>query len=105
MAIKMAAVIIPGKIPAIKSFPIDCSVIIPYIIIGILGGINIPKVPEAAIHPVANLGLYLYLNISGKAILPMVAAVTGLEPHIAPKAAQAATVAMASPPLSRHNHA
>ena len=48
---------IPGTIPAIKSLPTDCSAIIPYITIGMLGGIRIPKVPAAAIHPADNLML------------------------------------------------
>ena len=41
----------PGTIPEIKSLPIDSSVIDAYNNIGIEGGINIPKVPEAAINP------------------------------------------------------
>ena len=49
------------------------------------GGIKIPKVPEAAIVPVASEGLYLRSNITGKAskviittdapIIPVVAAI------------------------------
>ena len=41
----------PGPIPAKKSAMTDCSVTNPYTIIGIDGGIRIPKVPPAARRP------------------------------------------------------
>ena len=42
----------PGRTPAAKSRPIDCSAIIPYRMKPVLGGISIPSVPPAAILPV-----------------------------------------------------
>jgi len=50
--------------------------------------------------PVARAGSYLYSFISGRATVPMVAAVARLEPLTAAKPAQAPTVAIASPPRS-----
>ena len=46
----------PGSIPAIRSFPIDCSVSIPYTTKPILGGIRKSIVAPAATIPPANLG-------------------------------------------------
>ena len=43
-----------------------------------LGGINTPKVPPAAIHPVANLAEYPLFLISGMPIVPIAAQVAGL---------------------------
>ena len=63
-----------------------------------LGGIRMPSVPPAATEPVASLGSYPILRICGSATVVMVAAVAMLEPLMAAKPAQAATVAMASPP-------
>jgi hypothetical protein len=44
----------PGKTPAIKSFPIETSVCMPYTMSTILGGISMPKVPPAATVPAAK---------------------------------------------------
>ena len=51
-----------------------------------------------ATDPVASSSAYLYRFISGSPTVAMVAAVAGLEPHTAPNAVQADTVAMANPP-------
>ncbi len=47
----------PGRIPAMKSSPMDCSVRMPYTIKITLGGIRIPRLPPAATTPVASSGL------------------------------------------------
>lgn len=47
-----------GNIPARNSFPIDCSVMIPNMIIVILGGKRIPMVPTLATIPVDNFLRY-----------------------------------------------
>ena len=88
----------PGSTPAANSFPIDCSVSIPYTIKMTLGGIRMPRLPAAATVPVARPMSYLYLFISGTVTVAIVAAVAFVEPDMAEKPAQAPTVAMASPP-------
>lgn len=49
---------IPGNTPAIKSLPMDSSVIILKTMRKVLGGIRIPSVPETATVPVASVSLY-----------------------------------------------
>ena len=88
----------PGTMPAINSFPMDCSEEIPYIMKITLGGIRTPRAPPAATLADESESSYLYDFISGMAIAPMVAAVAVFEPQIAPNIAQAACVAIASPP-------
>ena len=63
-----------------------------------LGGISMPSPPPAATVPLANASSYLNRRISGKATAAIVAAVAGPDPQIAPNAAHAPTVAIASPP-------
>ncbi|MCY1436987.1 hypothetical protein D9M71_531320 [compost metagenome] len=58
-----------------------------------------PRVPPAAMAPVARLSEYLYSRIEGMATLDMVAAVAMELPHTAEKAPQDTTVASARPPL------
>ena len=70
----------------------------PYRIIGMLGGIRMPRVPPAATVPSTTVRLYPRDSISGIAIAPMVTAVATLEPEIAAKIAQAKTVATPRPP-------
>src|SRR3989339_379982 len=89
----------PGRIPAIKSFPMDSSVSIPKIMNPMLGGIRMPRVPPAATQPVARLRSYPYFLISGTATLAMVAPVAREDPQMAANPEQATMVAMASPPL------
>ena len=64
-----------------------------------LGGINIPRVPPAAIDAVASESDYLYLRISGIATFDIVAAVAIDDPDIAENMPQATTVDIASPPF------
>ena len=64
-----------------------------------------PSVPPAAIVPVASEREYLYLLSSGSATWPMVEAVAVDEPQTAPKPAQAAIAAIATPPRKRPSHA
>jgi hypothetical protein len=45
----------PGKIPAMKRAPIDCSVIRPYIIRKMVGGMRQPRVPTIATSPVPSV--------------------------------------------------
>ena len=54
-----------------------------------LGGIKTPRVPPAAIHPVANLAEYPLFLISGIPIVPIAAHVAGLDPLKAAKIEQA----------------
>jgi|TARA_B110000305_G_scaffold104144_1_gene117035 hypothetical protein len=63
-----------------------------------LGGINEPRVPDAAITPHANPGSYLYFNISGTAMRDIADAVATLEPDADANNAQAATLVTANPP-------
>src|SRR5450631_339020 len=67
------------------------------------GGIRMPMLPPAASAPVASRSSYPALRISGSAIRVMVAAVTIEDPHTAPKQAEAAMVAIASPPRTPDN--
>ena len=76
----------------------DCPVERPITISTTLGGITTPNVEPQAIAPVLSFGSYLNLSIWGKATAVIVAAVAAFEPHIAAKAEQAITVAMAIPP-------
>ncbi len=69
-----------------------------------LGGINHPRVPPAAMLPVASLGEYPNFLISGRAHVPIAAAVATEEPDTAAKPALATMVVMASPPGSILNH-
>src|SRR2546426_100276 len=69
-----------------------------------LGGIMIPSVPPDAVAPRARRRSYPLLHIWGTATDPMVAAVTGLEPHTAPNAAQAKIVLTASEPGNQFSH-
>ena len=45
---------IPGMMPAMKSFPMSCSVMMPYTASTVDGGSIAPSVPPAAITPVAK---------------------------------------------------
>ena len=69
-----------------------------------LGGINDPRVPDAAMTPVANPRSYLCLNISGTAIRAIADAVATLEPEAAANIEHAPTLAIASPPGRRDKH-
>src|SRR5215470_15893537 len=73
----------PGRIPAMNSLPISCSVMIPYTASTVEGGNMAPSVPPAAITPVAKDCGYLYRRISGYATVENVAAVATEEPEIA----------------------
>ena len=73
-------------------------------IITVLGGIRIPNVPPAAMHPVASESSYLKRFISGSATMPMVAAAARDDPDMAAKPPQAPTVAMLSPPGRKPIH-
>jgi len=62
------------------------------------GGTSDPRVPPAAIQPVAKPGEYPRLIISGSATLPKVAAVAGDDPQMAPKKPHPPIVDRAKPP-------
>tara|TARA_B110000971_G_scaffold132622_1_gene135733 strand:+ start:271 stop:597 length:327 start_codon:yes stop_codon:yes gene_type:complete len=98
MEIYIKADKIPGIKPAIKSFPTEVSAYKAYKIITMLGGINEPNVPDAATVAVAKPLSYLYLSISGTAILDIAEAVATLDPHAEAKRAEAPTDAIAKPP-------
>ena len=83
---------IPGIIPAIKSFAMDSCTVTPYIINMIEGGINSHKVPDPAKLPSNSFsGYFLFLN-SGIDIFPTVATVAADEPEIAANKAQPTTL-------------
>ena len=66
-----------------------------------LGGIRIPNVPPARMAP-SDISLsYFRFSICGSAIMPMVTSVAPTTPAIAAIIVQAATVAVATPPLSQ----
>tara|TARA_B100002052_G_scaffold293329_1_gene316287 strand:+ start:292 stop:927 length:636 start_codon:yes stop_codon:yes gene_type:complete len=98
--IKIAAIIIPGKIPAINNFAIDSCTVTPYIIKIIEGGINKPRVPDPAKLPSKILSGYLLFLNSGMDIFPTVATVAAEEPDIAANKAQPTTLTCISPPGS-----
>jgi hypothetical protein len=45
---------IPGRMPAMNSLPMSCSVMMPYTARTVDGGSMAPRVPPAAITPAAN---------------------------------------------------
>ena len=69
-----------------------------------LGGIKTPKVPPAAIHPVASLAEYPLFLISGIPIVPIAAHVAGLDPLRAAKIEQAPILETTRPPGNLHSH-
>ena len=101
---RSAAIRMPGKIPAINRSPMEVSVMTPYKIMAMLGGIKIPRVPPAAVTPKARRRSYPCRTISGTAIAPIVAAVTGLDPQTAENPVQAKIVPTASDPGMRWSH-
>jgi hypothetical protein len=92
------AINIPGKMPAISSFDIDCCVITPYKTNKVLGGINGDKLALAATHPQENESGYLYRLITGTHSLAKIADAAKAEPQAAPKNAPVTTVLTAGPP-------
>ena len=70
----IAAVSIPGIMPAISSLPIEVSVMIPYRTKAILGGIMIASVPATVTTPAETLLEYPCFTICGTAIVDSVAA-------------------------------
>src|SRR6202167_878334 len=94
----MVAARIPGRMPAMNSLPMSCSVMMPYTARTVDGGSMAPSVPPAAITPAANDSGYPYRRISGYATVEKVAAVATEEPDMAANPPQAAMVAMPSPP-------
>ena len=69
-----------------------------------LGGIKTPRVPPAAIHPVANLAEYPHFLISGIPIVPIAAHVAGLDPLRAAKIEQAPIFETTRPPGNLQSH-
>ncbi len=55
-AMKNMVRMMPGRIPAMKSLPMDCSVRMPYTMKITLGGMRIPRLPAEATTPVASSG-------------------------------------------------
>jgi hypothetical protein len=53
-AMNRAVSISPGMMPAMNSRPIEVSLAMPYRIMVMLGGIRMPRVPPAAMAPVAR---------------------------------------------------
>jgi hypothetical protein len=51
MHIKKKEIINPGMVAARNNLPMDCSVIMPYTIRVILGGMRLPRVPPTATIP------------------------------------------------------
>ena len=49
------AIMMPGRMPAANSWPMEASAMMPYRIMGVLGGIKTPRVPPMAMEPVDSL--------------------------------------------------
>jgi hypothetical protein len=65
------------------------------------GGIRMPRLPPAAIAPVASRAGTPRASICGMPALPIAAAVAGLDPHMAENRPQAKMLAITSPPGTR----
>jgi hypothetical protein len=88
----------PGRNPAKKIRGIDCSVIEAYIIMGMLGGMRMPRVPEAQARPIENSLSYPSFSIEGTMTDPTAMAVAGLEPEMEAKNIHESTVTIPRPP-------
>jgi hypothetical protein len=53
--IKSKEMITPGMVAAKNNLPMDCSVMMPYIIRVTLGGMRLPRVPPTAMIPEERL--------------------------------------------------
>ena len=85
---------------ATNNCPIETSVKNAYITSMPDGGTKAPSVPPAATQPVDRPVAYPRRFISGRATLPIVAAVAMEDPVTAPNPAQPPIVASARPPRS-----
>jgi len=74
----------PGIAPAKKSRPMEVSDAMAYRIIGILGGMIMPIVEDAAVMAALTLLGYFFLIISGIKILPIEAVSATEEPEMPP---------------------
>jgi len=88
----------PGRNPARKTRGMDSSVMEAYMIIGMLGGIKMPRLPEAQAKPIENRLSYPNSTIEGTITDPTAMAVAGLEPEIEAKNMQDRTVTIPRPP-------
>jgi len=68
--------------------------------IGILGGMIIPKIPDAATSATEKFLSYPFSSMAGIIIEPMEATVAGADPDIAPKNMHVTTVTIAKPPVN-----
>jgi hypothetical protein len=89
---------VAGRRPAIKIFPTDSSTRNPYKIIGILGGIRIPKVPPAAKRAVTNFLSYPASVIGLINRRPRAVVSAALDPVIPAKKVDAIRDTIARPP-------
>src|SRR5256885_8150664 len=71
----------PGITPARNSRPIEVSVAMPYRMNVIDGGIKMPREPPAQIDPDATPSGHPRLRLSGKAVFPIAAHLSG-EEHV-----------------------
>ncbi len=94
-----ATIISPGITAALNKSPTLICITAPRIIKTILGGINCPSVPLAAITPLASFGEYLCLSITGRDIIVIITTLAPTIPVDAARIAPTITIAMASPPL------
>ncbi len=91
----------PGPAAARKQPATDVLVTMPKSIMGMLGGMSCPRIPEQATSAVAYSRLYPYFSICGRIVIPMVATADEDDPDIAPKRAEEMIVTMPNPPWNR----
>src|SRR3972149_9123681 len=88
----------PGKIPEIKSWSMLTFAMIPYRMMGRLGGKRSPMLPDAVTNPRENCSGYDSRRRMGYRIPPRATMVTPDAPVNAVKNAHVATTTIASPP-------
>ena len=94
----------PGTNAALNRACIDVSVISPYMIKTIDGGIMVPSEPEAQMVPMARFWLYPRRNICGSAIKPSNTTSPPIIPDIAAITTAITEVTSAIPPRVRLSH-
>src|SRR3989339_357800 len=75
---------IPGIIPPRKSLPTDIPVMLPNTIIGMLGGMMMPRVPDEAIIAAEKSLLYPHFSMLGTMMLLKAEVSAGAEPEMPP---------------------
>src|SRR5512147_599936 len=98
MTPSMLAMVMPGMMPAMNSWPTEVLVATAYITMTIDGGIRMPSAPEVVITPAPKRFGKPCLTIAGRMIDPMATTVAGDDPDTAANSAHAITPESARPP-------